>query len=229
LSATTPIARLYAWVLRHLYHEFAWWYDAVAWGVSWGRWGAWRRFAFAYVEGARVLELGSGPGHLLVEGACRGFKVVGIDTSQQMVRLARRRLTSLADNGWRHSPALVMARGEQLPFANASFDCVVATFPAPYILDSFTLSECNRVLGGTGQTLVVVGLWVRTTHPLLRWLPVFFGRPAQHSIERIQARLASSGFSADFREHADGHFHVGILVAQTRGIVPSARLDDGSA
>ena len=48
-----------------LYHQLAWAYDAVSAAVSLGRWQDWGAAALPFVNGASVLELGHGPGHLL--------------------------------------------------------------------------------------------------------------------------------------------------------------------
>ena len=72
-----------------LYHEFAFTYDAVAWLVSLGQWQAWGRTALDRVRGLRVLEIGHGPGHLLIALARSGRRPIGIDLSPQMIRLAR--------------------------------------------------------------------------------------------------------------------------------------------
>jgi ubiquinone/menaquinone biosynthesis C-methylase UbiE len=73
-----------------LYHQFAFTYDAVAWLVSLGQWQAWGRTALKWVRGPRVLELGHGPGHLLIALARSGRQPIGIDLSPQMIRLAQR-------------------------------------------------------------------------------------------------------------------------------------------
>lgn len=214
MNATSWSQRLYGWALRYLYNELAGCYDLVAWVVSGGRWGRWRRFALDYIQGPAVLELGSGPGRLLIEGASRGYGMVGVDLSPSMVRRARERAGSaggLVPNG---DVQVVQGRGEQLPFDRASFDCVVATFPAAYVLDLSTLLECRRVLRGSAAEIVLVGLWVSTTLPGLRSLPVFFGEPSAATLARIRNRMADAGLRVDFREHLDGPFRIGVAIAQ---------------
>ena len=58
-----------------LYHELAFTYDALAWLVSLGQWQAWGRTALDRVRGPRVLEVGHGPGHLLIALARAGEAV----------------------------------------------------------------------------------------------------------------------------------------------------------
>jgi len=164
-------ARLYGWLTTRLYHEFAWAYELVAWLVSLGRWSAWRRSVLRYVAGRRVLELGCGTGALLLEMSRCGLDAVGLDLSPAMLRLAARRARRSTGN-----IALVRADGRALPFSDGSFDSVVATFPAGYILDSTTLQEVARILrrsptaDGHAPTLVVVGLTVETRCRALAWL-----------------------------------------------------------
>jgi ubiquinone/menaquinone biosynthesis C-methylase UbiE len=162
----------------------AWSYDVVAWLVSLGSWGAWRRTALPYLVGDRVLELGHGPGHLLGEMHQRGFNPIGLDRSPQMGRQARRRLERIQFDG---QTPLVRALAEHLPFRDSSFDCVVATFPTEYIVDPNTLSEISRILGrddpferGHPGRLVVVA-WVRflaegPVNRLLAWLYAITGQ-----------------------------------------------------
>src|SRR5512143_1827971 len=89
MSLLRRFLRLFFW---HFYHGFAWTYDVVAAVVSIGRWNDWVRAALPYVEGARVLEIGHGPGHLQLDLRQTGRQVMGLDESRQMGRLARNRL-----------------------------------------------------------------------------------------------------------------------------------------
>ncbi len=148
---------------RLLYHELAWSYELVSWLVSRGLWHRWQRAALAYLPAeGRILEVGFGPGHLLVDltrGAggghldtqagvgiqqpCAGCQVFGLDLSPAMLRLARRRLA-------RHAlpVPLVQGRAEVLPFASGSFDAVVVTFPTPFVYDPAWIRDLIRVLRG---------------------------------------------------------------------------------
>ncbi len=131
----------------HFYTSLAWTYDAIAYLVSVGQWKAWVLSAEQAVTGDPVLEIGHGPGHLLVK---LGPRAIGLDPSRQMSRLALRRL--------RHSgmkPRLVRARSQALPFRSASIACVVSTFPAEYILEPRSIQEAWRVLQ-LGARLVIV-------------------------------------------------------------------------
>jgi hypothetical protein len=209
------IAALYAWACARLYAELAWSYDWVAALVSGGRWPHWRRMALDYLSAQVTLELGSGPGHLLVEGALAGREMIGLDASPVMVDMALRRIRAARPaTAWQAVPLCILGRGETVPLSSGSVDQVVATFPAPYILAAETLAECRRVLREPDGRLVVVGLWVFADIPVLRSLPVFYGRPPHALLNTIVARCAQAGLAATFHERDDGPFRVGVLIAR---------------
>ncbi len=138
---------------RLLYNEFAWSYDFVADFVSAGLWLKWIYQIIPYTQGPDVLELGHGPGHLQARLHSMGFhRIVGLDASRQMGRIARRRFIHgqrdfpSTGNGYAQSLALVRGSGLSLPFPSASFHSVIATFPTEYIFDPKTLAEIYRVL-----------------------------------------------------------------------------------
>ncbi|RRR65381.1 MAG: class I SAM-dependent methyltransferase [Candidatus Viridilinea halotolerans] len=132
----------------HFYRELAWSYDAVAWLVSAGLWQRWALVAVPKLRG-RTLELGFGPGYVQLALA-DGAGCAGLDASPQMVRRAAQRLRRVG-----HWPRLVRGVAQQLPFAAASFDSVVATFPAEYILDAQTHHEIRRVLVPGGRVVII--------------------------------------------------------------------------
>jgi ubiquinone/menaquinone biosynthesis C-methylase UbiE len=151
-SSFSPLARRYQQLVRlafhHFYREFAWSYDGVAWLVSGGLWRRWALAARPELRG-RVLELGFGTGHAQLALAARPA-VAGLDASPQMAARAAARLR-------RHGFAPRLARGlaQALPFPDAAFDTVLATFPAEYILDPATHGEIRRVLAPGGRLVVV--------------------------------------------------------------------------
>lgn len=144
--------RFVAYAFHQLYTRFAWAYDAVSWAVSRGRWQAWGRAAIPRLAGRQVLEIGCGPGHLLLAMAQAGYQVSGVDLSPQMTARARGRLHA-------HGlpPRVVRGRAQALPWPDASFDSVVTTFPAGFIRAPETVREIRRVLRPGGQLIIVDG------------------------------------------------------------------------
>jgi len=138
-----------------LYQPFAWMYDWVAAVVSLGMWQGWVMAVLPYLRSSRILEIGHGPGHLQVALHRMGVKGIGLDRSPQMGRQARRRLLRAG-----LPPALVRALAQQLPFADASIEQVVATFPTEYIVHPHTLDEIHRVLSEHGQLIVLPVAWI---------------------------------------------------------------------
>ncbi len=133
----------------HFYTSLAWTYDAIAYLVSVGQWNAWVLSAQEAITADPVLEIGHGPGHLLVK---LGPRATGLDPSRQMSRLALRRLRRSGIK-----PRLVRARSQALPFRSASFGSLVSTFPAEYILEPRSIAEAWRVLRA-GARLVIVAM-----------------------------------------------------------------------
>lgn len=94
-----------------------------------------------------ALDAGMGAGRLLAELAERGWAVSGIDASAEMVTAARSRLPGAASR-------LVQGKIESLPFADESFDAVVATGVLEYSELERALRELARVLRPGGLAVV---------------------------------------------------------------------------
>ncbi len=220
------VRRLYAWACERLYAELAWSYDWVSWWVSGGHWAQWRALAVDYVQGARLLEIGFGTGELLPKLAERTPLTVGLELSAAMHRQTRRKLVTRG-----LTVPLVRARAQELPFLDGAFDTIIATFPAPYILEAATLGECARVLSAptsraegnftkisAGGRLVIVGLWVAlAAHGWERLLPLFYGRPSPQTLQHLSTQLIDAGFSPTIEERVVGFFRVGLVVAERIG------------
>ncbi len=135
---------------RLLYNELAWTYDVVSWVVSLGEWRTWQRAALPYVNGRSILEIGHGPGHLLLELSQQGKHVVGLDLSPYMGRMAQQRLQRAG-----LFSLLVRGRVQELPLKTAVFDTVLSTFPTDYVVQPETLAAVFRVLGENGRFVIV--------------------------------------------------------------------------
>lgn len=133
---------------------------------------------------ARLLDLGASHGLITLElaGACAD--TVGIDVDQQAIAAAG------ASTRGRSSPVFLVASGQALPFAAASFDVVVCNHVYEHVPDAGALmAEIHRVLvpGGTcyfagGHLLQLVEPHYRL--PLLSWLP----RPLADAYLRLSGR-----------------------------------------
>src|SRR5439155_7278272 len=70
------------------------------------------------VDGTRCLDVGCGTGNYTIALAQSGLKMVGLDSSQTMIRKAA---TKSSDIVWQ------IGSSNALPFASESFDAVVST------------------------------------------------------------------------------------------------------
>ena len=203
---------------RLLYNEFAWIYDLVAWGVSWGQWTAWGRSAIPYLRGERVLELAHGPGHLLVAMAKQGVIPVGLDLSPYMGRLARQRLRQAEQTvrlDSRQVVPLLRSRAQVIPFCSGCVDSVVVTFPTEFILDPATMQDVARVLRPGGRLVIVA--WARLTgrDPLSRFIGWLYqvtgqGEPLPGLGEKA---LATAGFAPQVVWERVGRSDVMLVLA----------------
>jgi ubiquinone/menaquinone biosynthesis C-methylase UbiE len=109
--------------------------------------------ARAAAPGARILEVGSGPGHLAGRLAGdHGFDVTGVDLDPAMVERARANAARSAD---RVKPEFVVGDAAALPFPDASFDLAVSTLSMHHWAKPATgLVEIRRVLCPGGRALV---------------------------------------------------------------------------
>jgi len=111
---------------------------------------------------SKVLDLGCGTGMLLDELARRSAFVVGIDSSPEMLELARKR---------RGSAVLLLADADHLPFADRSFDAVVSVtllqnMPNP----EATVREVARITKRGGIVIMTTLRHKHSLGELERWI-----------------------------------------------------------
>jgi len=102
------------------FSEIAEYYDFLFENVDYEKWARYvvRFFSVARVKVERVLEVGCGTGNLTKHLNDMGFKVVGVDSSEDMVRVARRKL-----------PDVEFFVADVREFSlDEKFDAVVSTF-----------------------------------------------------------------------------------------------------
>lgn len=104
------------------------------------------------VEARAALDFGCGIGRVALALAPYAERVVGVDVSGAMVAEARRRAAGLAN------VAFEATDGRTMPFADASFDLVLAVDSFPYLVRAGVLeallAEMARVLKPGGDLLV---------------------------------------------------------------------------
>jgi SAM-dependent methyltransferase len=110
-----------------------------------------KRVAFltAVCPGGRVLDVGCGTGVLAERLAERGYEVTGVDPSEGMLEIMRRRSPA---------SAAVRASGTELPFEDSRFDLVYTVATLHHIAEpaavAGTLAEMVRVTRPGGRIVV---------------------------------------------------------------------------
>jgi ubiquinone/menaquinone biosynthesis C-methylase UbiE len=115
-------------------------------------------------DGALVLDMGCGTGNGTLY--CQEFhqlKTVGVDVSAEMLKLCRSKLQAAG-----HTPLLLRANGECLPFPTGAFDNVISFevlehTPTPRLF----ISEAHRVLKRGGEMLMTTP---NTGWEIIHWL-----------------------------------------------------------
>lgn len=105
-------------------------------------------------ENHLALDAGCGPGMFLGDLMNLGFKVIGVDMSEGMLKTARESLESC---GKSHESGIVRGDIEGLPFKDSTFNLVCSAGVIEYLKgDGIALSEFRRVLADGGYLLVSV-------------------------------------------------------------------------
>lgn len=205
------VAKAYLWATELLYHRLAWAYDFVAWLVSFGLWSQWRLDALAFLQQGKVLEIGFGPGALLIELAERGRDITGLEFSPEMQRVTRRKLKKKGIRVKR-----VQAHAEAMPFSSGYFSNVLSTFPSDYILREKSLAEIRRVLKNGGR-LIVTGLTVRFKSGIRRWLTGWFLEGAYDEVlEVMQEKAKQAGFQVRIEMHEAEDYNLPVLILEPK-------------
>ena len=197
-------------IFRLLYNEMAFSYDLVAWLVSMGHWGAWRRTAILHACEGPLLDLAHGTGGLTADLTRMGLAPVGLDLSPTMGRITRRRLSNQ-----RLPQRLVRGRAQQLPFRSASFANILMTFPADFVMDEQTLAAAARILRPGGRLVIVVMGYLHAA-PLVRRLIDWaydITTPRKLTEPDALARLQQAGFLARWEDATLEGARARLLVA----------------
>jgi SAM-dependent methyltransferase len=110
--------------------------------------------AAAAPAGARVLEVGCGPGHLSIRLARHGFDVSGLDLDSAMIARAQAN-TDRPGNSDQPRPSFLVGDVAALAFPDRSFDLVVSTLSMHHWADPTAgLTEIGRVLRPNARALI---------------------------------------------------------------------------
>src|SRR5579862_1236129 len=145
--------------VRGVFDSVARRYDLMNDLMSAGAHRLWKRFTLALANlhpGQRALDVAGGTGDLTLglarQVGPRGFVILS-DVNAAMLALGRDRLL---DAGFARNVACVLADAEQLPFADATFDCITIGFGLRNVTDkAAALASMRRVLKPGGQLLVL--------------------------------------------------------------------------
>src|SRR5438093_10274963 len=104
--------------------------------------------AAAVGPGTRVLDAGCGAGGASVLAARRGAAVNGLDAAEALLAIARERVP---DGDFRAGDL------KALPYADASFDAIIASDVLPYVADPLAaLRELRRVCAPRGRVVLAI-------------------------------------------------------------------------
>jgi ubiquinone/menaquinone biosynthesis C-methylase UbiE len=105
--------------------------------------------------GARVLEVGCGPGHLSIRLARLGFEVAGLDLDPAMIARGQANADRLGNGGDQRRPSFLVGDVAALAFPDESCDLVVSTLSMHHWADPTAgLAEIGRVLRPGARALV---------------------------------------------------------------------------
>jgi ubiquinone/menaquinone biosynthesis C-methylase UbiE len=115
------------------------------------------------VSGGRILDVGTGPGYLplRISEVLPGSEVIGIDVSEDMIRVARK-------NAEGKNVKFLVGDASEMPFEDDSFDLVVSTGSLHHWRNPVNvLNEIYRVLR-PGRKALIYDLWGEAPKELLR-------------------------------------------------------------
>ena len=151
-------------------------------------------------RGARILDVGCGPGELIINLLRREYDVWGVDISRAMVEEAIDLIQNHGFPGWNQA---VAGDIETLAFRDGYFDVVVAAGVIEYQKDDMdTILEVARVLKGDGYFILNVTNRFSYTGLLSKpynWLKK--SAPIGRMFDLVKSRLLGKGPVSQFPDH----------------------------
>ncbi len=188
----------------------------------------------APAKGARILEVGSGEGILVVMLCKMGFDAVGLEPGDAYVRNAAR----LLEHNELDPDRVLLGCAERMPFPDAFFDFVISYYTLEHVQDlEQTFREIERVLKPGGRTFHICPNYnsffeghfrvfmlpfmskraFRNYIRVLKWLK--FGRDRMPSVEFADSLC----FVRPQRVRAIGKLQPGLRLSESNGGVISVR------
>ncbi len=155
-------------------------YNGISQLFSFGQWEKWQDRVFDSLTGKRVLEIGVGPGNLLLRLSKKGYTVTGIELSKDMAYEARRKVSEAGFN-----VDILNCSVEKMPFKDETFDDIVLTFVLAEIEDlDKTIIEMKRVLKKSGKVIIIAGGMPQDKNPIAKILFKLIGFQTTLKLER---------------------------------------------
>lgn len=173
------------------YHAWPRFYEGVTELFSIGQWEKWQDRVFEDLTGKKILEIGVGPGKLLLRIAKKGYTVIGIELRRGMADEARKRVRQAGfDVDILHQSVY------HLPFKDETFDCIVLTFVLAEIAElDQAIVEMKRVLKKKGKIIIIAGGMPQDKNLVARILFRLVGTQTTLRLERDnKAHFEKHGF-----------------------------------
>ncbi|MHB8893958.1 MAG: class I SAM-dependent methyltransferase [Candidatus Geothermincolia bacterium] len=160
--------------------------------------------------GKAVLDVGCGPGEMVIDLLSRGCDVTGVDLSPEMIELAKK---NVRDRLPEKNPDLQVGNIERLPFTAEKFDGIVCAGVIEYLdRDDRALGELNRVLKKDGTLIISVRnrlcparVFDLIFDPLKKWS---WSRAILNAAKRMaQGKAAQPILYFPYRKHSAGQIH----------------------